>query len=233
MKSRLLFALFFLSLGADLVLIGPHPDWRMLPAALLGWYVADMVSGLVHMYMDYRPCIPGTGVRELYFWEGPRDSPEFRALQAAVYTRISTFERIVYDFKRHHPNPDQLGRNGNFQLMKEPVFLSTLPVSLLLNLVFLLVPTPGWLIVGVVVLILGASMTQVFHATLHRRDVGFVVRAMRRLGLLMSVSAHQLHHDTLRKDFSVISGWSNPAVNLCATLLLRIGALRSEGLEPT
>jgi hypothetical protein len=31
----------------------------------------------------------------------------------------------------------------------------------------------------------------------------------------------------------VISGWSNPAVNLCATLLLRIGALRSEGLEPT
>ena len=85
-----------------------------------------------------------------------------------------------------------------------------------------------------VVLILGASMTQIFHATLHRRDVGFCVRAMRRLGLLMSVSAHKLHHDTLRKDFSVIS-WMIPTLqsNLCATLLLRIGALRSEGLEPT
>jgi len=233
MKSRLLFALFFLSLGADLVLIGPHPDWRMLPAALVGWYVADMVSGLVHMYMDYRPCIPGTGVRELYFWEGSRDSPEFRALQAAVYARISTFERIVYDFKRHHPNPDQLGRNGNFQLMKEPVFLSTLPVSLLLNLVFLLVPTPGWLIVGVVVLILGASMTQVFHATLHRRDVGFCVRAMRRLGLLMSVSAHKLHHDTLRKDFSVISGWSKWTNNGTMTAQNGGGIVRVESSPVT
>jgi hypothetical protein len=56
---------------------------------------------------------------------------------------------------------------------------------------------------------------------------------MRRLGLLMSVSAHQLHHDTLKHDFSVISGWSNPLVNLCATFLLRVGALREEGLEPT
>ena len=205
----------------------------MILAALVAWYAADMVSGLIHMYMDYRPCIPGTGVRELYFWKGPRDSPEFRAFQASVYARISTFERIVYDFKRHHPNPDQLGRNSMSQLMKEPVFLVMLPVSLALNLVFLLVPTPGWLIVGVVVLILGASMSQVFHDTLHRRDIGIGFRAMRRLGLLMSVSAHQLHHDTLKHDFSVISGWSNPVVNLCAMFLLRIGALRDDGLEPT
>ena len=233
MKSRLLFALFFLSLGVDFVLIGPHLDWRMLPAALAGWYAADMASGLVHMYMDYRPCIPGTGLRELYFWEGSRDSPEFLARQAAVYARISTFERIVYDFKKHHPMPDLLGRHGMLYLMKGPVFLLTLPVSLALNLVFLLVPTPGWLIAGVAVFILGASMTQAFHGALHRQNVGFGVRAMRRLGLLMSVSSHKLHHETLTRDFSVISGWSNPAVNLWATLLLRIGALRSDGLEPT
>ena len=233
MKSRFLFGLYFLSLALDLVIAAFHPDWRMIPAAFVGWYLADMVSGVVHMYMDYRPCIPGTGVRDLYFWEGPRDSPEFYALQAAVYARISTFERVVYDFKRHHPNPDQLGRNRMSQLMKEPVFLVTLPVSLALNIVFFLVPTPGWLIVGMVVLILGSSMTQVFHATLHRQDIGIGFRVMRRLGLLMSVSAHQLHHDTLKHDFSVISGWSNPVVNLFATFLLRIGALREEGLEPT
>jgi Lipid desaturase domain len=228
-----LFALFFVSLGADLALIGPHPDWRMLPAALVAWYAADLVSGLVHMYMDYRPCIPGTGVRELYFWEGPRNTPEFYALQAAVYSRISLLERIVYDFKRHHPNPELLGSRSMFYLMKEPVLLSLLPVSLILNLVFVLVPTPGWLIVGVVVFIIGASMVQVFHSSLHRQKVGFGFRLMRKLGLLMSVPAHQLHHDSLAKDFSVISGWSNPVVNLFATFLLRIGALRPEGLEPT
>jgi hypothetical protein len=233
MKSRLLFSLFFVSLGVDFILIGPHPDWRMLFAALVGWYAADLVSGLVHMYMDYRPCIRGTGLREVYFWEGPRDSPEFRALQSGVFARISILERIVYDFKRHHPNPELLGRRKTSHLMKGPVFLFMLPVSLALNLLFCLIPTPGWLIVGVVIFIVGASLSQVFHATLHRQNVGFVIRAMRRLGLLMSVSSHKLHHDTLTQDFSVISGWSNPVVNVCATLLLRLGVLRSDGLEPT
>jgi len=233
MKSRLLFALYFLSLAVDLVLIGPHLDWRMLPAALVAWYAADLVSGMVHMYMDYRPSIPGTGMREMYFWEGDRSTPEFRALQADVFARISTFERVVYDFKRHHPNPDLLGKRSVWHLMKEPVFLVTLPISLALNVVFWLVPTPGWLIFGFVVLLLGASMAQVFHAALHRDDVGIGFRAMRRLGLLMTPSAHQIHHDSLAVDFSIINGWSNPVVNLCVTFLLRKGVLRTEGLEPT
>ena len=76
-------------------------------------------------------------------------------------------------------------------------------------------------------------MSQVFHASLHRQDIGWGFRAMRSVGLLMSVRAHQLHHDTLTQDFSVINGWSNPVVNLCASFLLRIGALKTEGLEPT
>jgi hypothetical protein len=89
-------ALFFFSLAFDLVLSVGHLDWRVVPAALVGWYLADLASGLVHMYMDYRPCIPGTGLRELYFWEGDRDGPAFLAAQAEVYARISRFERIVY-----------------------------------------------------------------------------------------------------------------------------------------
>jgi hypothetical protein len=232
-KSRFLFALFFLLLGVDLVLVGRHPDWRMLPAALFGWYLADLASGLVHMYMDYRPCIPGTGLRELYFWEGSRESPEFLAKQAAVYARISTFERIVYDFKKHHPMPDLLGRHSILHLMKAPVFLLTLPLSLALNLVFWLIPTPGWLIAGMVVFIIGASMTQAFHGALHRENVGPGIRIMRRLGLLMSVSSHKQHHETLTQNFCVISGWSNPLVNLCTKFLLWIDAINSEGLEPT
>ena len=117
-------------------------------------------------------------------------------------------------------------------LMKEPVFLVMLPVSLALNLVFLLVPTPGWLIVGVIVFSIGASMTQVFHAALHRQDIGFGFRAMRRLGLLMSVPAHQLHHDTLQRDFATNCGWSNPVVNRLFVLLRARGLLDDAGLVP-
>jgi hypothetical protein len=233
MKGALLFGLFFSSLAFDLLFVGPHLDWRMIPAALAAWYAADLVSGLVHMYMDYRPCIPGSGLRDLYFWQGPRDSEAFCAKQAEVYARISRFERIVYDFKKHHPMPELLGRHGMWRLMKAPVFLITLPASLVLSVVIALTSPPGWLIVGMVVLLMGSSMTQGFHGSLHREDVGGAVRLMRRLGLLMKPSAHKYHHDTLDRDFSVINGWSNPLVNLISHSLLRAGVLRTDGLEPT
>ena len=233
MRSKILFALFFFSLAVDAFLVGPHFEWRMIPAAFLGWYTADLISGLVHMTMDYRPCRPGTGVKELYFWEGSRDTLEFLARQADVYSRISTFERIVYDFKKHHPMPDFLGRHGVFHLMKAPVFLVTLPASVALNGLFILTEPPGYVIVGVVVLLVGASLTQSFHGALHKTDVPSGVKAMRSLGLLMSPAQHKFHHDTLTRDFSVISGWSNPVVNFCARQLLRQGFLRADGLEPT
>jgi hypothetical protein len=232
-KADALIWLFLLSLAADVALIGPHPGWLMIPAALFGWYLADLGSGLVHMYMDYRPCIPGTGLKDLYFWEGSRDSPEFLAKQREVYARISTFERVVYDFKKHHPFPDLLGRHSLWHLMKAPVAYVTLPLSLALNLVFGLTHPPGWLIVGAITYLLGISLSQGFHGALHRSDVGWGVRAMRRVGLLMTQTAHQKHHATLVHDFAVINGWSNPLVNVCTATLLRLKLLRSEGLEPT
>jgi hypothetical protein len=233
MKAKLLFALFFASLALDLMLAAPTLGWSALPAALIGWYTADLASGLVHMYMDYRPCQPGTGLHDLYFWEGPRDSAEFHALQARVYARISLFERIVYDFKKHHPFPDLLGRHSFGHLMKGPVFLVVLPVSLALNVVFLAAHPPAWLLVGTAVMLLGAGMTQAFHGTLHREDVGPGIKLLRGLGLAMSARAHKLHHDTLTQDFAVINGWSNPVVNICASSLLRLGWMHSDGLEPT
>jgi hypothetical protein len=233
MKVKLLFTLFFASLALDLALAWPTLDWRILPAALVGWYAADLASGLVHMYMDYRPCQPGTGLHDLYFWEGSRDSEEFLALQAQVYARISFFERVVYDFKKHHPFPDLLGRHSFWHLMKGPVFVVVLPISLVLSLLFVASHPPAWLLVGFVVFLLGAGTTQAFHGTLHKQNVGPVVATLRRLGLAMSAQAHKLHHDTLTQDFAVINGWSNPLVNFCASTLLRTGLLRSEGLEPT
>jgi hypothetical protein len=232
-RNRLLFTLFFMSLALDLALAWPSLDWRVLPAALVGWFAADLVSGLVHMYMDYRPCRPASGLKDLYFWEGSRDSPEFMARQDEVYGQISLFERIVYDFKKHHPFPDLLGRHSFLHLMKGPTFLLVLPASLTLNLVFLAFRPPAWLLVGVVVLLTGAAMTQAFHGALHRDDVGLCLRMLRGARLVMSRRAHKLHHDTLTQDFAVINGWSNPLVNLCATTLLRMRVLQSDGLEPT
>lgn len=233
MKARLLFALFFATLAFDLWRIGGRFDWLMIPAAFAGWWVADMLSGVVHMYMDYKPCRPGVGLADIYFWEGSRESPEFAAKQAEVYARISTFERIVYDFKKHHPMPDLLGRHGLFHLMKAPTFFVALPVSLACSAIFAIWQAPSWLITATVVMLIGASLTQYFHGSLHREQTCFMVRNMRRLGLLMSIQSHERHHEALVRDFSVICGWSNPAVNVLVSFLLKRGLLDEAGLEPT
>src|SRR6185369_1653856 len=71
--------LFALSLALNLWFAGV-PDWRWIPAALAGWYIADLLSGLTHLYMDYRPCTPGIGLDRMFHYAGSRESDEYLAL---------------------------------------------------------------------------------------------------------------------------------------------------------
>jgi Kua-ubiquitin conjugating enzyme hybrid localisation domain. len=91
---------------------------------------------------------------------------------------------------------------------------------------------PGWLIAGAVALIVGGTLAQYLHVTLHRSDNPWIVRAMRRVGLLMTPEAHALHHETLRRDFATNTGWSNPLVNVVFRAAMRRGLLHEAGLEP-
>jgi hypothetical protein len=232
LKANAAIWLFLASMALNIGLIGPVFDWRMIPAALAAWYFADFLSGAVHLYMDYRPCEPGSGLKELYFWEGSRDTEPFLSMQARVYARISTFERLVYDFKKHHPFPDLLGRHGPWHLMKAPVMFVTLPLSLILNLVAATVGVPGWVMVGLVTLLFGLALAQYFHGVLPKKRSPAPIVAMRAVGLLMTPQAHAHHHATLMGDFSTINGWSNPLLNLIARQLLRRGVLDEAGLEP-
>ena len=227
-----LMLLFAASLGLNLWFAGV-PDWRWIPAALGAWYIADLLSGLTHMYMDYRPCSPGVGLREMFHYAGSRESDEYRALRARVLPRISPFERLVYDFKNHHPRPDALGRRSFLVQIGSTILFLALPASLLLNVLALAVPIPGWLLAGAVVLIAGGTLAQYFHGTLHRPDNPWIVHAMRRLGLLMTPEAHALHHETLKRDFATNTGWSNPLVNAIFRAATRHGWLDESGLEPS
>jgi hypothetical protein len=223
--------LFVASLALNLWFAGV-PDWTWIPAALAAWYVADLLSGLTHMYMDYRPCTPGIGLDRMFHYAGSRESAEYLALRDNVLPRISPFERLVYDFKNHHPRPDALGRRPFLVQIGSTILFVSLPISILLNLVSLAVAVPGWVIAGAVVLIVGGTLAQYFHGTLHRADNPWIVHAMRRAGLLMTPEAHALHHATLRQDFATNTGWSNPLVNVVFRFATNRGWLNETGLEP-
>ena len=224
-------ALFVLSLGLNLWFAG-IPDWRWIPAILAGWYIADLLSGLTHMVMDYRPCTPGIGLDRMFHYPGSRESADYQALRAEVLPRISPFERLVYDFKNHHPRPEALGRRSFLVQIGSTIIFASLPFSILLNITCVAFALPGWLIAGLVVLTIGGTLAQYFHGTLHRADNPWIVRAMRRVGMLMTPEAHAVHHATLRRDFATNTGWSNPLVNAIFRLAANRGWLTEAGLEP-
>jgi hypothetical protein len=223
--------LFALSLLLNLWFAGV-PDWRWIPAVFAAWYLADLLSGLTHMYMDYRPCTPGIGLDRMFHYAGSRESDEYQALRAEVLPRISPFERLVYDFKNHHPRPDALGRRPFLVQIGSTIIFGALPFSILLNLLNVAIGIPGWLMAGLVVLIIGSTLAQYFHGTLHRSDNPWMIRAMRRTGLLMTPQAHAIHHASLRRDFATNTGWSNPLVNAVFRMATRCGWLTEAGLEP-
>ena len=229
---RFALILFCLSMAANVAFAAADPHWLMLPAALAGWYCADLASGAVHMYMDYRPCRPGIGLHELYFYEGSRVSDDYQAKFRAAMARIGPIERLVFDFKNHHPRPHALGRRRLGRQINSTILFGTLPFSLLLNAAWALLPVPGWAVLGAVVLLLGGTFAQYFHGTLHRDDNPRFVEGMRRIGLLMTPVAHEKHHATLQRDFSTNCGWSNPLLNRVFHALRRSGRLGDHGLEP-
>ena len=229
---RLALSLFCLSVALNALFAAIDPSWWMVPAALAGWYLADAASGAIHMYMDYRPTSPGKGLNALYFYEGSRESPEYQALFRAAMARIGPIERLVYDFKNHHPRPHALGRRTLGRQINSTVLFGTLPFSLALNLLCAITAVPGWAMAGALALLVGGTFAQYFHGTLHRDDNPWFVGLLRRLRLLMTVAAHEKHHATLQRDFSTNCGWSNPLLNRLFNALRRRGRLGDAGLQP-
>ena len=232
MLMRLAIFALILSGLANLGFAAASPSLWMIPAALGGWYAADMISGIVHMVMDYHPARLGVGLDRLYFYTGSRESDEYVGMFRASMARINPFERLVYDFKNHHPRPDALGRRTMLRQIGSTIVAGSLPLSLLLNAACLLWPVPGWAVAGTLSLLIGGTLAQYFHGTLHRADNPWIINAMRKIGLLMTPAAHQLHHDTLRRDFATNSGWSNALLNPVFRLAHARGWLTDAGLEP-
>ncbi len=225
-------ALFVAATAFNIAAVAADPGWLIVPAVVAGWFFADMASGLVHMYMDYRPCPEGKGLAALYFYQGSRASEGYRTRFAEAMRGLSPVERLAYDFKNHHPRPDALGRRDMWRQIGSTLLLGTLPGALILALAVVFTDIPGWLTAGFISLQIGSTFAQYFHGSLHRDDNPPPVRALRRIGLLMSPAAHRKHHATLDRDFATNCGWSNAFLNPVFRWALRRGLLTTQGLEP-
>ena len=231
-KRHLAVGTLLAGIAVALTAVASDASWWCVPAALLGWYLADAASGIVHMIMDYRPCPAGSGLARLYFYEGSREDDAYLRLLRETMARVSPLDRLTYDFKNHHPRPDALGRRSLWRQIGSTVLLAALPAVVALDVAWWFAGLPGWAMAAGCSFIVGGALSQYFHGTLHRADNPWFVTVLRKVGLLMTPSAHRRHHDTLQRDFSTNCGWSNPLLNIVFDAARQRGHFRDAGLEP-
>lgn len=229
---RVVLSLFGLSLLLNCAFLLARFDWLCVPALIAGWFLADAASGVVHMVMDYHPCPEGVGLIDIFDYPGSRESAHYLALRQARMARLTAFQRVVFDFKTHHPRPDALGRRSLWHQIGTSLVVGVLPASLALSVGALYWPTPGWVLALGLTAIIGTGFAQYFHGSLHQTRPSAHIVALRRMGLLMQPAAHQLHHDSLQRDFATNCGWSNPVLNPLFRALRSRGLLEDAGLEP-
>ena len=231
MFFRLTVAIFCVSFAADLVALASAPSWSILPGLLVGWALVDMWSGLVHMLLDF-VALPARLRMDLLYFAQRRDTEEYAELRRSILGGVGPFWRIAYNFKYHHPRPNALGRRSMKELCADTLHFAALPLSLALNIAVLTSPPPPWAIAAAISMVIGTLFIQYFHSTLHRRTPPGFVAVLRRLRLLMTPEAHQLHHDVQDNSFAIINGWSNPLLDRVYVVLHRFGICREEHLEP-
>ena len=170
------------------------------------------MSGLTHMYMDYRPCTPGaSGSIRCSITRARARARNIWRFAIRVLPRISPFERLVYDFKNHHPRPDALGRRAFPRADRLDDHLrcparvdpaqSRLPYGDGTRLAHLQGRSCSSSV---------ERSRNIFTVLFTGKTIPGSCTRCGACGLLMTPEAHALHHETLRRDFATNNGWSNP-----------------------
>lgn len=219
------------ALGLTFLVSMSSPWWLLLllPVSL---YVADALSGLAHLFLDYRYTTPGVGLKELYFYQGDKGSQDYLAKRAVAMSKISPLEKVVFDFKTHHLSPGALARRSFLRLAAPMVAFIGFPVALLCALLFAFdLANPTALLLATLVSLL-LSVAQYAHSCSHRKENGAVVTFLQHTGIFISREKHDTHHQDLGVDFCILSGIANPLVNRIFNFFRRHGWVHEDGLTP-
>lgn len=204
-------------------------DWQgiaplaVVPLILVGIFIADLFSGVLHVYLDYLPLNARVGLDKLYFT--PRGAEDFAALKHDVFARCSPVDKISYNFKIHHLKPRYMNRKS-YALQ----VLDTTPPAFVLALASLCLPATASL--AAVVVSFFIANTQFIHACIHDTDKSVfwkgVVRTLQRVGVIYSLETHMIHHRDGRENFCLITGWANFVLNPICRVLMRADVIKSE-----
>jgi len=234
-QRALIFVYFALALACLFSIEWSHFSFISFFIVLfLGVFAADFFSGLVHLYIDYRPLNYEKKFDLLYDYQGDRGSKEFIEMKSAIVSKANWFDHTVYSFKIHHRNAVS---NLNFPyrdffIQAAPICGILLFVSLFFSWVPPVHPWSSYLALFYVVLSVAAIHSDHIHVCAHGSTAmplgAKVVRFLQKNKLIYSNKTHGLHHKDGLTGFCFVTGHANFAVNWICKKLLERGVINSD-----
>jgi ubiquitin-conjugating enzyme E2 variant len=158
--------------------------WAVVPAAILGVLIADLLSGVIHFACD-----------------------RFFSERTPLIGRA-----FIAPFREHHGDPEAIARHG-FCERNGNTCIALLPLLIAAHEVFrgpsgmnASALTPFSLALT------GAlAATNEVHAFAHRERAPALVRRLQRAGVILSPAAHLRHHaGGHARAYCITTGWLNP-----------------------
>jgi len=205
---------------------------RIIVEVCIGIYLADFISGAVHMYLDYQEVqdkelrlhaetsIPGV----IKFEENDE-----------LFIKASPMDQYLWNFHVHHDAPYP-SRDSEFELVMQILRPLAIPFC-----VFVWIYYMGWMTDTCARILFGAlsmgPFMQKFHFLAHARNHGVltnetwggaVLCALQDYGILLSPKEHRRHHEEFDVNFCIVNGWANPLMNQLRVFFSFVGLLAKE-----
>ena len=205
---------------------------RGVAEVLVGIYLADLISGCVHLYLDYKEVKDEklrlhveTTIPNVTIFEETDD----------LFKKASPMDQYLWNFHVHHDAPYP-SKDSEFELVMQIVRPLFLPLCFLIWLyqAGYMGDTTARILFGA--LSMGPFM-QKFHFLAHARNhgvltdkdfFGAVLCWGQDVGLILSPKEHKRHHEEFDCNFCIVNGWANPLLNRVRILLSAAGLVASE-----
>ena len=154
-------------------------------SAVLGYLLADFMSGLVHFLGD-----------------------SFGTVRTPIFG--PTF---IFPFREHHVDPDDITRHGFIETNGHNCLVS-LPVMIVMHYLLLPIAitsaTASLAFATGLFLILGVFATNQFHKWAHMKRPPALIAFLQKYRLILSPTHHKVHHTSpFERYYCITTGWLN------------------------
>lgn len=187
----MVFAVFLALLALDinhLAAIGNLSITAGIVSAILGYLLADFMSGLVHFLGD-----------------------SFGTVRTPIFG--PTF---IFPFREHHVDPEDITRHGFIETNGHNCLVS-LPVMMVMHYLLFstaIASVAGSIALATgFFLILGVFATNQFHKWAHTKRPPAFIAFLQKYRLILSPKHHQVHHTSpFERYYCITTGWLNMAL---------------------